>query len=342
MLVNLEAYDGPVVMVSVTPPGVDRLPWDEEHCRHPHGGRHDGKRGCRVQQRAAREWNETAVHRLSMLRRAASQHVRRHVRDADGEPVPVNLLERVWEPQKRGVAHVHLVFGGRTTEELEAVAEFVTKTKALARDYDFGFVDAKGTKRRDDPRSRGRRLTVRGVELKLIPAGEAARYLSSYLCGRSKYKPSIRENAIAPAMVALSGDRLRAHRLPLVWLTPKLTKATLVTMRTLRRARQLYAVFAGRYYDDRGNTAPAWFYELRDVLEAALIFRRTRRRDGKRGDDDAAVAAFVQDTIERVEAMESGWPRLVQYREAMRYVRLIADPPARIVQPRERLLAAAA
>lgn len=268
---NLLAYGRPVVLVSVTAPGDERLPWDETHCHHPRGGAHSGKRGCRVEQRPAREWAETAVWRFAALRRAAAAYARRNALG------PVVLLERVWEPQKRGVPHVHLVLGAGTEAELDAAALFVERLKELASEYDFGFVDARGKKRKDDPRARGRRVVVRGVELKLIAGEQAARYLASYLAGRSRYKATIRETVADPAMAALMGG-VRRQALPLWWLTPKLTRETLVTMRTLRRARHLWATFKGV------SEEPPHWRDATDALVAALVFRRVFRRG--RADDE--------------------------------------------------------
>lgn len=269
MFVNLESYDGPVVMVSITAPGTDRLPWDEAHCRHPNGGEHSGKRGCRVEVRAAAEWTETATMRYGMLRQAATRHVRTHA------PVPVRLLERVWEPQKRGIPHLHLVLGVKTREELEAAGAFVAKLKEIAPDYEFGHVDARGKKG-----SRNERVVVRGQILKLVKPEDAARYLSAYLTGRSRHKPSIRETVADPAMSFLAG-REKRQALPIVWLTPKLTSikrgGTGVTMRTLRRARHLWAAAFKGMCD-----FPKWT----DIYEAIYVGATCRRAFALRGEAD--------------------------------------------------------
>lgn len=399
---NLRHYGRKVVMVAITPPGADRLPWDESHCRHPNGGRHSGPRGCRVEQRAARAWCDTYTDRLSALRRAGNAHVRRrlcqcgHLKRAHGAGgcscrgcacsgftgfVP-NLLERVNEPQKRGVPHWHGVFGYSTLAERRAVhmwvawlrreercscghtkrwhdrggravrgASCITPQKRLSptlgwtnlRQYDFGFVDG---------------------HLKPIEPLEAARYLASYLTGRSAHKASIRQNIVDPTMTywavrdaaARAGDgtddepvRPRRYSLPLVWVSPRLSSlkrgGTGVTMRTLRRTRQLWNVLTGRYLDDRGNTEPQWFHEVRDSLQTALVFRRTRKR-GKRDSESelAAIARFVDDLIKRYEAMPSGYDKMMLRRQALEFVRPIADlrPDLRVVHGGAETLAAAA
>ena len=119
MRVNFRAHPGAVVLVTITAPGEDRLPWDAVHCHHPRGGRCSGKRGCRVEQRAAREWSETLTWRWTKLRQAARLATIRACGEAPA------ILNRTWEPQKRGVPHAHLVLGAGTPAQLEAAACFV-------------------------------------------------------------------------------------------------------------------------------------------------------------------------------------------------------------------------
>ena len=221
MELNLGTYHGPVVLLTITAPGAEQLPWDEHECQRAlkPGSRHvhSGKRGCRVQQRAARMWCETASWRWASMRRAASIHVRRQLGYAP------TMLERVWELQRRGVPHLHLVLGYGSPAEIAAAHAFAEKLHSLTSYYGFGFVDRK---------------------LKPISAQDAARYLASYLSGRSRHKATMVELANDRGMKWLVG-RENKYRLPLVWLTPRLTRSTCVTMRTLRRARHLWAAVQG-------------------------------------------------------------------------------------------------
>jgi len=308
MLLNLERYNGPVVLVSLTPPGRDVLPWDAHHCvtrcvcghdDHFHDGtgpcgygecacrayrkvrrtpdhQHGGKRGCRVEQRQAREWCETLAWRWAKLKTNAANYTRRHV----GRPPTV--LERVWEPQRRGVVHGHVVLGCKTAAEREAACVFLAKLAELAPSYGFGFS-------KPSPRP-ARGVTVE--ELARMPAVEAARfvrldlktpefaarYLATYLSGRSKYKPSIRETLADPAMAYLSGastGKGERTRLAFVWLTPRLTRLTFCTMRFLRRARHLWACAEARC-----EVLPRWQSLEEAVKVAALFWRVYRRRAG--------------------------------------------------------------
>jgi hypothetical protein len=216
MEANLTALGRPVTMIAITPPGADRLPWDRSRCRHRPGVRCSGKRGCRVQDRALREWCDTLTLRWGWLRRAARQAVKRA-----GFEVPP-ILERVWEPQKRGTPHLHLVMPFGAAKEPAAVQRFAEELSRLAPDYDFGHVD------------RGR-LVEGERRLQPIAGAEAARYLAHYLTGRSRKKASIRDNIADP-------------RLPrsLIWLAPRLTRITGCTMRRLRYVRWAFAGLAGR------------------------------------------------------------------------------------------------
>lgn len=278
MAINLAAKHGPVVLVSITAPGEERLPWDEAHCGHRRRHRHRGPSGCRVQQRAAREWADTATWRWARLRNAARLAAQRAGRnEATGElGAAPSLLERVWEPQKRGVPHLHLVLGFATGAERQAARAFVDELKRLAHDYDFGFVDGR---------------------LEPITAEDASRYLSSYLTGRnSKHKGSIRENVADPVMPR-----------SLIWLTPALTststssriaamrerlrvaRGTGVTMRMLRKARHLWAARQGR------ATPPQW-RTLVEAIDTVSVYLQAFQ---KRPPPDLAPAHALAAKISR-------------------------------------------
>src|SRR5215218_1138935 len=68
---NLVAYGGGVVLVAVTAPGADDLPWDANFCGSD-DHKHSGPRGCRVHEEAANGWNVTASARYGRLFKAAA------------------------------------------------------------------------------------------------------------------------------------------------------------------------------------------------------------------------------------------------------------------------------
>lgn len=261
---NFAAAPGDVVLVSITAPGVDVLPWDEAHCSHRRKHQHRGPSGCRVEQQAAYEWTGTATWRLDRLRRGAAAHVRRrlcqcgHTRRAHAagacscgcekfKGYQPRMLGREWEPQKRGVPHWHGVFDYSSERARRAVRLYVgymrtrrrlehggRDEQSIAESWGFGFVDG---------------------HLKPQTAEVAARYLSTYLTGRNPHKPTVRQNAVDPVMTILANAddllgppevlKIRRVRMPLCWLDHRLSKVTGVCMRTLRYVRWYFAAVRG-------------------------------------------------------------------------------------------------
>jgi hypothetical protein len=232
-------------MISITAPGEDRLPWDTARCRHKPGGRCAGKRGCKIEDRSLRVWCESLTYRWSLLRKAARQAASRA-----GYDVPV-IFERVWEPQRRGAPHVHIVVPFGDPAERAAAQALAEEFKRLAPSYDFGHVDT-GRKTGSDGARRLRALT----------GAETARYLAHYLTGRSSRKASIRDNIADPRLPA-----------SLIWVTPQLTRVTLVTMRTLRRARHLWAHLDGLC------DAPNW-QDWSERVKVNAVYARLYMRRG--------------------------------------------------------------
>jgi hypothetical protein len=225
----LGVLDAPVVMLTITAPGARVLPWDRERCRHREGVKCSGTRhGCKVQQRALREWSDTATWRMGALRKAAYQATRRA-----GHVAP-KWLERVWEPQKRGAPHLHIVLPFGDDAERDAVRFYAATVHRMAPEYGFGRVHD---------------LT------EPMPAGSAARYLTGYLLGRSRHKHGIRENIADPRLPKL-----------LVWVSPTLTRVSGVTMRSLRRARHVWAATKG------GCPPPRWS-SVTEAVKIAAVFR---------------------------------------------------------------------
>jgi hypothetical protein len=199
---NLIEYAGEVALITITAPGADRLPWS---CERKH--EHSGTKGCQVKADAADVWADQARRGWPKLRDAARKACTR----AGWKPT---LIVRTWEPQKRGVPHLHIVLGLGTQPERIAARRFVDELARLAPEYGFGYVD--------------RRIDA-------ISAREASSYLAGYLLGRSGHKETIRENISDPRMPR-----------SLIWLTSTLTRRTLATMRRLRYVRWYFAALGGR------------------------------------------------------------------------------------------------
>jgi hypothetical protein len=117
-------------LVTLTAPGVDVLPWDEDHCAWMGPHKHSGPLGCRIEVEAANAWAvdlEQRFHRLCMAARK-----RGRVR----EPV---VCARAWEAQNRGAPHCHMVTIVNAPGE-----RFVEALLELAPRYGFGTIHDKG------------------------------------------------------------------------------------------------------------------------------------------------------------------------------------------------------
>ncbi len=99
---NLLAYGGRVLLISVTPPGADLLPWD---CPVAH--RHSGLNGCRVRRTEGHGWNLTASRRYARMMKAAYASADRLVRRYGCKQRLPRRAAVVWSEQKRGLWHVH-------------------------------------------------------------------------------------------------------------------------------------------------------------------------------------------------------------------------------------------
>jgi hypothetical protein len=201
---NLAVYEGEsVVLLTVTAPGADQLPWDEDHCRPLGDHRHGGSLGCRVDPVAARDWNRSASDRWRRLHRRAYQAVCRH-------GVRCTLLVRAFERQRRGVLHVHPVLGFATPAERHAANLYAGYLEQFAAHYGFGF-----TERR----------------LRKLSAKAAAAYLSAYFVTGKKGKESLQQSVMAPDMPR-----------SIIHVSTALTQRSGVTMRELRFRRFVWFI----------------------------------------------------------------------------------------------------
>jgi hypothetical protein len=208
---NLSAPGVRVALASVTPPGQERLPYDTRVCAHLGPHKHGKRHGCRVDVDALAQWSYDLSRHWKRLHNAARNATRRGL----SECLP--LACRVWEPQSRGPGHVHLVFLLRRPGDLAIVKRYLAEVARLASRHEFGFPGEK-----------------EGVSLQVMAGDRAAAYLSSYFVTGKGGKATLQENARNPFLPHL-----------LIWLSPRLTRETHVTMRNLRRCRHLWAVRLG-------------------------------------------------------------------------------------------------
>jgi hypothetical protein len=206
LFVNLEQLELSV-MFSVTAPGADLYPFDPRFCSHSPSQRCSGAIGCRVAPDLAVAFNHQAGKWWSELHRAAKTRADRATRFKG------KLAARVWEKQKRGLAHMHGVISVESPMHLRWAEAYVNALRELAPRYGFGFVDG-----------------WHKIGRKFWPGVQAAAYLSSYFAGGRGRKMAITENVLA-------GDLPRL----VVFVGRDLTQATGCTMRSLRHSRRLWA-----------------------------------------------------------------------------------------------------
>ena len=127
------------------------------------------------------------------------------------------MLARVWEKQRRGLAHVHGVIAVSTPSERAWAKAYVTALRDMAPRKGFGFVDG-----------------WHKIGRKFWPGEQAGAYLSSYFVRGRGRKAPITENVMA-------GDLPRL----VVFVGRDLTRVSRCTMRNLRLVRKLWAWRAG-------------------------------------------------------------------------------------------------
>ena len=226
------------VMFSVTAPGADLYPFDPRFCSHSASQRCSGRNGCRVDPVLAEAFNRKAGEWWSELHRAAKTRADR----ATGHKG--RIAARVWEKQKRGLAHVHGVITVSTPDELAWAEVYVTALREMARRYGFGFVDG-----------------WEKIGRRFWPGDQAGAYLSSYFVRGRGGKAPITENVLA-------GDLPRL----VVFVGRDLTARTGCTMRNLRNARRLWAC-------REGLSEKPWFtYEMWLAAAAMLSGRAPQLR----------------------------------------------------------------
>lgn len=192
-----------VALLTVTAPGADQLPWDEDLCAALGPHKHSGTLGCKVRGEAARRFNEQAPREWTRMHRAVSTWCRRR-------GLRPRLLVRVVELQHRGVLHFHPVLGNSTAGERAGRLAYQRRLAQVAGKYGFGFVDRKS-------------------ELRSPVA--AAAYLSSYFVTGKKGKLNLQESVT-------SGEMPRS----IIHVDFRLTMATGITMRTLRLQRFVWVL----------------------------------------------------------------------------------------------------
>ena len=112
---------------------------------------------------------------------------------------------------------MHPVFHVYSPGDVEVAKCYLRHVARLGRRHGFGFVGEEA-----------------GRSMQVMSGDRAAAYLSSYFVRGKGLKATLQENARNPHLPRM-----------LIWVSPTLTRPTGVTMRNLRRCRQLWAVRKG-------------------------------------------------------------------------------------------------
>jgi hypothetical protein len=126
---NLQGFKGEVVMLTLTAPGRDKLPYGLVF-------RDDGQVALSelVDDRVAAEWNRAGMWRAwRELRERAAQYAHRQVKGQRN-----GLLAAVPERQKRGVLHLHCVLGAETLLERRWCEAFGKYCRRHAYEHGLG------------------------------------------------------------------------------------------------------------------------------------------------------------------------------------------------------------
>lgn len=182
--------DEKVLLVSITGPGSDLLPFDKKRCKLKDQHVCSGRVGCVVDEEAVYKWRRDLEQRWSKYTDACRLRVKRSYGGSGAL-----LLAGAWEMQKRGVPHVHVVVPANVRGQL-----FVKSLNDMAGMYGFGFVDTK--------------LEPRHV---MVAAAYLSKYMTKY--GQDAVSPLLpkREFWVSRELSIKTGATLRICRFVRSW-----------------------------------------------------------------------------------------------------------------------------
>lgn len=225
---GLAVWEAETTIATLTAPGADVLPWDPTLCKIEGPHRHSGPDGCAVDQWAAAAWNRTVTRRLSSLNHAARERVRR------AKLLAPDILASVLET-KRGVFHAHVILGYEPCQR-QGLELFLDVLDELRGEYEFGTSRGGGF-------DRGRPGFFTGPH--------AGLYSSKYLrpdSAKGSFVPVLRKIEELSERDPNTG-RMRDQVRP-VFVSPKLTRRSGVTMRFLRWARYAFVMWGALPRDE--------------------------------------------------------------------------------------------
>jgi hypothetical protein len=200
-----------VILGMVTAPGSGELPWDRSLCKVKRSHTCSGDLGCQVEKRAADVFNWRAQRQWTALHGFVAQRVRRRY------PGGLVMVFRAWEPQKRGVNHVHPVLGYTTPLERAAARYYFELIEAHAVRFGFGPIS-------------GRKPSV-------LTGEQAAAYAAAYC-----FTASSKGNGQGKRQVQdwMTSEQVTPDR-PF-WIRPQLMQLSGASMRTARLRRRKWAL----------------------------------------------------------------------------------------------------
>lgn len=245
----LAEWSEQTTIATLTAPGADVLPWDVSKCVIDGPHKHSGPNGCTVDAWEAAKWNRTATRRLSAICNAAGTRVRRQ-----GLVVPTMLVRAL--ELKRGVFHAHLVLGFKWSE-VGGLMAYGQALDDLRGEYGFGTSKHGGFDLGQPGRFNGE---------------HAGLYASKYL------RPNGAKGSFIPALRLIEQLTERdpetgrpTEQLRPVYVNPRLTARSGVTMRFLRWARYAFVTW-GRVELPRA--------ELLAIYRLAMTFGADLLADG--------------------------------------------------------------
>jgi hypothetical protein len=168
---------------------------------------------------------------------------------------PPRRIVRVWQLQRRGALHLHLIFLSRVPDERARVRRYVELYRQHAADFALGWIDDPYRPRH--PRRNGRPDRTRPRYTMEFPSAErAAAYLSGYLGG-------------GQFLALLEGAVPESNVRP-VWISPVLLRASGWTLERCRWVRQGWLITNSRWrlhrpeWDRWERTYPSWWYRPAD------------------------------------------------------------------------------
>jgi hypothetical protein len=190
---NFSAYSGSIVMLTLTAPGQDVLPF---------------RRGTRVCEDGPLDaWCRTYERRWSRLHEAAQLHTYRRAGSR------ANLLGLAWELQQRGAPHVHPVIGTGTPREMRAAQVYRNYLAGNHGAYGFGTAATWAESPRFEHPAQASRYLAGYLT---VTDGGRKSLAAAFRSGRMPRRPLYLSNRLT-TLTGVTLRNLRRHRHVFMW-----------------------------------------------------------------------------------------------------------------------------